>query len=48
MISKGYLFEKKNSLFCEFSVGKDKKRVYEVKPKPKPSDITGGIFKVNQ
>ena len=44
--NRGFIFERKSSLFCEFSIGKDKKRVYEVKPKMKFADLAGGIFRV--
>lgn len=35
-----------NDIYCEFSIGKDKKKVYEYSTKVKPNDLTGGIFKV--
>lgn len=44
--NRGFIFEKKSCLFCQFSIGKDKKRVYEVKPKMKFADLAGGIFRV--
>ena len=43
---KGFILEINNNLFCELSVGKDKKRVYESKVKLQSADIIGGIFKV--
>lgn len=46
--NRGFVLETKQNIFGEFSVGKDKKRVYECKPKLQLSDIAGGIFKVKQ
>lgn len=43
---KGYVYEETNNLFCEMSIGKDKKRVYEAKQKIGPADLSGGIFRV--
>ncbi len=48
VVNKGFILELKSNLFAEFSVGKDKKRVYESKPKLRSSDISGGIFRVKQ
>ena len=43
---RGYVYEETNNLFCEMSIGKDKKRVYEAKQKLCPADLYGGIFRV--
>lgn len=45
---KGFVVEKKSKLFCEFSIEKESKGVYENKKKEKmrPGDIIGGIFRV--
>ena len=49
-IGRGYVLEKKNKLFCEFSFEKESKGVYENKNKEKmrPGDIIGGIFEVTE
>lgn len=44
---KCYIYEKNNNLFCEVSIGKDKKRVYETTQKLGPADLSGGIFRVS-
>jgi hypothetical protein len=41
---RGYVYERNSRLFCEMSIGKDKKRIYE--QKVGPADLAGGIFKV--
>ena len=45
---RGYVVEKKNKLFCEFSIEKESKGIYggEEKRKMRPGDIIGGIFEV--
>lgn len=46
---RGYIIQKKSRLFCEFSIEKQKKGLYENNSKKKltPGDILGGIFTVN-
>ena len=45
---KGFILEKNSLVYGEMSIGKDKKRAYECKPKITASKLTGGIFKVTQ
>lgn len=42
---RGYVYEQNSHLFCEMSIGKDKKRIYE-QQKLGAADLAGGIFKV--
>jgi hypothetical protein len=46
LIGRGFVYEKVNDIYCEYAVGKDKKKVYEYSSKVKSNDLTGGIFKV--
>ena len=46
LVGRGFVYEKINDVYCEFSIGKDKKKVYEYSHKIKPNDLAGGIFKV--
>jgi hypothetical protein len=46
LTGRGFVYEKVNDIYCEFSIGKDKKKVYEYNPKLKANDLGGGIFKV--
>jgi hypothetical protein len=46
LASRGFVYEKTNNIYCEISIGKDKKKVYEYNSKLKNSDLAGGIFKV--
>jgi hypothetical protein len=46
LVGRGFVYEKVNDVYCEYSIGKDKKKVYEYSHKIKPNDLTGGIFKV--
>lgn len=42
---RGFVYESKSKLFCEMSIGKAKKRIYE-REKLGSADLAGGIFKV--
>lgn len=44
--NKGFVLEKNSQLFCEYSIGSDKKRVYESGQKVRKADLAGGIFRV--
>lgn len=45
-VGRGFVYEKTNNIYCEWSVGKDKKKVYEYSHKLKNCDLAGGVFKV--
>jgi hypothetical protein len=46
-LGKCFIHEKTNNRFIEWTVGKDKKKVYQSEGKVKPNDIYGGIFTVS-
>lgn len=46
LVGRGFIYEKTNDIYCEYSIGKDKKKVYEYSSKMKTNDLGGGIFKV--
>lgn len=46
-IGKGFIHERTNNMFVEWSIGKDKKKVYQAEGKVKPNDIYGGIYTVS-
>ena len=43
---KGFILEKSTFTYLEYSVGKQKKKLYESQNKLKPCELIGGIFKV--
>jgi hypothetical protein len=45
---KGFILEQSSNTYLEYSVGKQKKRLYEYPQKLKPSDFAGGIFKITK
>lgn len=47
LTGRGFVYEKTNDIYCQFSVGKDKKKVYQYSSKLKNCDLAGGIFKVS-
>ena len=45
-MGRGFAYEKTNNIYCEWSIGKDKKKVYEYSHKLKNCDLAGGVFEV--
>lgn len=45
-IGKCFIHQRTNNIFVEYSIGKDKKRVYQAENKIKPNDVYGGIYTV--
>ena len=45
-VSKGFVYEMTNDIYLEFSIGKDKKKVYEYPQKITEHDLAGGVYKV--
>lgn len=44
----GYVLEKNSGTYLEYSIGKDRKKLYEFKPKLKKPDIGGGVFMITK
>ena len=47
-LGKGYVMETTSNTYFEYSIGKQKKKLYESNKKMKPNDLIGGIYKVKQ
>jgi hypothetical protein len=46
-IGRGFIHERTNNRFIEWSIGKDKKKVYQAEGKIKSNDLYGGIYTVS-
>lgn len=47
-VGKGFVLEQTTNTYLEFSVGKQKKKLYEYPNKLKSSELAGGIFTVTK
>ena len=43
-----YVLEKNSGTYLEYTIGKDKKKLYESKQKLKKADLAGGVFKITK
>ena len=48
LTGKGYVLEKRSGTYLEYSIGKEKKKLYEYKQKIRKMDLTGGVFKITK
>ena len=48
LTGKGYAIEKRSGTYLEYSVGKEKKKLYEYKQKIRKPDMVGGVFKITK
>lgn len=46
LVGRSYIIERTRNVYLEYSIGKDRKKMYEYPAKLKPSDLAGGIFRV--
>ena len=46
LVSKGFVYETTNDIYLEFSIGKEKKKVYQYPYKITEHDLAGGVYKV--
>jgi hypothetical protein len=46
LVGRSYIIERSRNVYLEYSIGKDRKKMYEYPTKLKPADLAGGIFRV--